>query len=402
MGCATSRPDKKKEETANEEPKPAPEAANPTRIVAVEPNVDPEDVEAEEAPELSPEKKAAVMALFKQFDSSGTGMLTLTLLGRATVSVGPSEQGVLISMKEMDYNGDGYVEASEWEIYFTAISEALSDEEFDTILGELKAAANTSEAVDACVKLAEDDESTVAIDAAEAEAALAEMLAALTPAQTKMVEELYTEWKAPDAKGIELAKLATTEVEVGPTPWKVFDKLKLMDANGDGIVELDEMTQYFAVVTAAMSDDEFVGTINDMKEAAAGKNHLATMLAYAAEDAAQDGDYGDELPEMAELTAERKALVKDLFLAFAADESKNIEIASLADVEMTVGPTKENVLLRMEAMDTNKDGWVEMAEMIDYFTIVGSELSDDEFSYIVSTIKDGVSVKKAMELGQQA
>jgi hypothetical protein len=33
---------------------------------------------------------------------------------------------------------------------------------------------------------------------------------------------------------------------------------------------------------------------------------------------------------------------------------------------------------------------------------VGSELSDDEFSYIVSTIKDGVSVKKAMELGQQA
>ena len=29
------------------------------------------------------------------------------------------------------------------------------------------------------------------------------------------------------------------------------------------------------------------------------------------------------------------------------------------------------------------------------------ELSDEEFSYIVSTIKDGVSVKKAMELGQQ-
>ena len=61
---------------------------------------------------------------------------------------------------------------------------------------------STSEAVDACVKLATEDEATAAVDAAEAEAALAEMLANLTPAQTKMVEELFVEWKAADGKGI--------------------------------------------------------------------------------------------------------------------------------------------------------------------------------------------------------
>jgi len=404
MGCATSRPDKNKEEVAKEEQKPVAEAANPTRYVAVDPPTTAEEVEVEDAPELPPEKKAAVVALFKQFDTAGNGMLPLDSLNSATVSVGPSEEGVLVSMKEMDFNGDGYVEESEWVVYFTAIGDALGDEEFDLIMTELKAAASMASAVDACVKLAvEEDESPEGLgaDAAEGEAILQELLANLSPAQKKMIEALFAEWKSDSANGIEIAMLADTEVEGGPVKWKVFDKLKLMDANGDGIVELDEMMQYFAVVLAEMGDDEFTSTVDDMKEMAAGKKHLATMLQYAQEGAAQEDDYGDEVPEMPELTAERKALVKDLFLSFAADESKNIELASLTDVDLEVGPTKDKVLLRMEAMDANKDGWVEMGEMLEYFTIVGSELGDDDFTFIISGIKDGVSVKKALVVAEQ-
>ena len=64
-------------------------------------------------PTLSAEMKGEVMELFKAFDVDGTGKVPLARLRGATVKAGPNEHKVLKTLAEMDFNADGFVEASE-------------------------------------------------------------------------------------------------------------------------------------------------------------------------------------------------------------------------------------------------------------------------------------------------
>ena len=91
-------------------------------------------------PTLSAAMKGEVMELFKSFDVDGTGKVPLNRLQTATVKAGPNEHKVLKTLAEMDFNKDGFVETSEWEMYFAAAEGSLSKEELAVILSDLKTA----------------------------------------------------------------------------------------------------------------------------------------------------------------------------------------------------------------------------------------------------------------------
>ena len=66
----------------------------------------------EAVPQLAPEKLKLVKEMFKEWDIEGNGMIEIKALKGVTVNVGPQESQVLSQLIAMDYNGDGFVEAS--------------------------------------------------------------------------------------------------------------------------------------------------------------------------------------------------------------------------------------------------------------------------------------------------
>ena len=125
MGCGGSK--------AEAPAAPAAAGANsPTMVKVQPPAAAPSAGEA-----LPPKRLEKVRALFQEWDVDGNGMIPLSTLNGATTSVGPTEVKVLAQLADMDFNGDGFVEASEWEEYFTATAGGLTDQQFDAIIEDL-------------------------------------------------------------------------------------------------------------------------------------------------------------------------------------------------------------------------------------------------------------------------
>ena len=80
-------------------------------------------------------------ALYKSFDTEGKGMLDIQKLKSVRVEIGPAKASVFQTLVDMDINSDGYVEKSEWDLYFGAVSASLSPEELDLIIADLTEAA---------------------------------------------------------------------------------------------------------------------------------------------------------------------------------------------------------------------------------------------------------------------
>ena len=101
------------------------------------------DDEEDEVPKLptleAGETRDRIMGLFEKYDHAKNGMIPLDKIKKAGVSVGPTENKILNTLAAMDFNGDGFIEASEWELYFAATVEALSADELDVVLGDLEA-----------------------------------------------------------------------------------------------------------------------------------------------------------------------------------------------------------------------------------------------------------------------
>ena len=81
-------------------------------------------------------------------------MIEIKALKGVTVNVGPQESQVLSQLIAMDYNGDGFVEASEWETYFGTTAGVLSDSEFQVIMDDLRASGEQMVTILRCTKLA--------------------------------------------------------------------------------------------------------------------------------------------------------------------------------------------------------------------------------------------------------
>ena len=97
-------------------------------------------------PTLSGEKKKQVMEVFKLFDVKDDGKIPLKQLRDAGMKVGGTDVKILSTLADMDFNGDGYVEASEWELYFATVSADLSDEELKLVMDDLRTAGRCAAA----------------------------------------------------------------------------------------------------------------------------------------------------------------------------------------------------------------------------------------------------------------
>jgi Ca2+-binding EF-hand superfamily protein len=100
------------------------------------------DDEQEALPELEEKWKGKVEELFKMYDFDATGMIPLERLNATSMSVGAANINVLSTLAQMDYNGDGYVEMGEWEMYFATCTSVLADDEVEEVMNALSAAAS--------------------------------------------------------------------------------------------------------------------------------------------------------------------------------------------------------------------------------------------------------------------
>ena len=390
MGCASSREEDKSAVYKSS----GPEGKAPAAAVAGD---------NEEIPKLEGAKKQEVMSVFKQFDVKSDGKIAIAQLKSAKMKVGPSETKLLQTLADMDFNGDGFVEAHEWEMYFATVCAELSDIDLKVVMDDLKEAGSDIVTVYQCSLLAEaaGSEAAAAADAEDAAAAAEEMeQMALKGAQKAMVEGLFKEWDFNGNGEIDRSKLQTTGVEVGPRKAKVFSDFELMDENKDGIVTLDEMLAYFGVAASMMSEDEFAATVSEMREVAEAEKSVAAMVQLAAEAAepTPQGTGEEAMEETPPLSAERKALVDALFTTYSPDLATPIDLETLrSSGQVEMGPAKENLLEGLAAMDANGDGKVEHSEMIFYFTFVGASLNDGEFEAILGDLKDRAAAGQALK-----
>lgn len=385
MGCAGSRP----ESDASPVYKANAGSSGTSKPMAA---VAPDD-EADEqrvVPTLSGPMKEQVMDIFKKFDMDTTGKIPLESLQNSKMSVGPSEVAVLKYLADMDFNGDGYVEVSEWEMYFANTLAVLTEAETKDMMEELSTAGDQMQTIAMCTKLAaEGDTGPSGPVDPEDEIEAPPML---DGEQKEMITSLFAEWDFNGNGLIDRGQLQGTGVTVGPRTEKVFSSFEQMDTDNDGQVTLQEMLDYFGVAASLMSADEFKSTITEMTEVAGIEKAVAVSVELAAEGKAEMAtapDEGDEPPEPPpELTEARKALVKALFTAFSADLSPIDLSAITAAGKIESGPSKEAVLEGLVAMDANGDGKVEMDEMLLYFTYMGEALNDDEFNTVLEELKD--------------
>lgn len=98
---------------------------------------DEEDTTPAPPPTLPDSHKEEIMGIFKQFDIDGNGLIPLAQLASGTMSVGGKEVSVLNTLAAMDFNGDGFVEESEWTEYFANIAAAMSAEDLSVVLTDL-------------------------------------------------------------------------------------------------------------------------------------------------------------------------------------------------------------------------------------------------------------------------
>lgn len=196
--------------------------------------------------------KKRVQALFEMCNIDGKGQLKISQFKAAKMSVGPHTVGVFPELENMDLDGDGFITADEWHTWFAATHDAMGAAEFDDVMSEMERAA-----ADIVVRL-----NALAASAAGDGHEEEVPVAPLAPARAAAVTELFKLWAEEHPESgllcIEIAKMQAQPMKVGPYEQRnIFPSLGDIDANGDGLVELDEMLAYFQLVGAVLGDEEF-------------------------------------------------------------------------------------------------------------------------------------------------
>jgi len=354
-------------------------------------------------PPLEDAKAERVTKLFGKWDFLANGMLPLDMLDQATVDVGPRKSHVMSELRKMDINGDGYVEQKEWVSYFTEIAANLSDPEFELVISDLEDQGEELVTIARCTAIAKEGDADEDLPDG-----MAEGLGELPAERQAQVQAL---WDAFDFEGsgrIDREKLETATVSVGSREAKVFANLKDMDLDGDRVVTQDEMFTYFKFVSGGLSDSEFTLIVEEMTEfaivAAAVAANLKIAMALTGADfgSGGGGEDGDDatVEQPLQISKARYALCSSLFDVFDPTHAP-IELSKLtADCTVDVGAYKANVMSAMKDMDINGDGKVEFQELIDYFTVVGEKMSDDEFEGLVSNLIDNAHTAKFIHAAQ--
>ena len=351
----------------------------------------PSDVVVEQPTGLTSNQLDRVKSLFADFDIDSKGSIKISDLSGAVVKVGPIESNVLSQLKAMDFNGDGTVDADEWQQFFEATAGTLSASEFDVIMKDLSEAGIDMITVLKCTRLAASAATDATAPTSADDAALAEL-----PASRKAaVEALFDAWDFGGEGRVNLSKVASASLQIGPREDKILSDLATMDVDHDGFVTKEEMLQFFGAASPMLSDGEFDQVTSEMSELAHTAKNIAEMLALAAAPVTVSADES-ALPPLSEARAQ---LVKELYLKYAPSVEVAIDLSRLqGDCKTEIGPSKHTLLESLAAMDANGDSLVVYDEMVSYFNAVGSVLSDDEFDATLSELASSAAMAQLVRM----
>ena len=223
-----------------------------------------------EGAKLTEAQTEMVKTLFKVWDFNGDGVISLGAIHTATVEVGGKKAKVFADFEKMDLNGDNVVTLDEMMTFFGLAVKEMGDEAFAFAVGEMTEAASGEQGVTNMLALAAEMEgATLASGDDDGDGdGEAPPLPELSEAQLQRVEALFKTFSDDLAQPIGLDDLASAKIEIGTSKIKVLDGLRAMDANGDGMVEFDEMKSYFMVANTTFVADEFDVTLDGLQEAA--------------------------------------------------------------------------------------------------------------------------------------
>jgi len=386
MGCSGSK-DTSSGAAAGSPPT---SGGNPT---APEPQKDPVgngngDGNGDEAPtvlKLSAAQLKRIQDLFDMFDLDTLGKLPLVNFFSASLKVGPHESGVLEKLKEMDYDSDGFITRDEWEKYFTAMT-VLTDDEFTEIYDELSATADICVNIIRCTRLAAEAGPAPPADDME-------VVAPLSDARVAKVNELFAAWDVAGTGSIDRRKLKDGGLMMGPHKVNLLSQLDEMDTDKDNLVTKDEMLAFFQAAST-LSDENFDIIYGDMMAVAQDAATIA-MLTAMANDFAGGAPPAEDLDDVQPLSAPRLEQLKELWalLSSSTDTPVALDDMKKAEKGSMIGPHSVSVLKEMYAMDTNSDGKLQWAELLDYFTKAGTMLSEDEFTEIVGDMTTRIQMQ---------
>ena len=281
MGCSSSKADTEEAGTAAAAGKAEPgAAAGGSGRKASEP-VSPTKVEVT----LDASQSTRVKELFTTWDIDASGKLELAAFTGAVTKVGPHQTKVLAQLQDMDVDHDGFVTQAvttpnelpaasarprahccmppahthshthtahtppaaahapvrlrptqEWLLWFTATAGTLNADEFNLIMEEMQTSAEEMVTLVRCTRLA-------AESAAEIEAPAAPP--PLVGDRLEKVQALFKAWDYEGKGSIDRLKVGASSVSFGPHKSHVLKQLDDMDTDGDNLITLVEMTDFF-------------------------------------------------------------------------------------------------------------------------------------------------------------
>ena len=122
-------------------------------------------------------------------------------------------------------------------------------------------------------------------------------------------------------------------------------------------------------------------------------------LTKIADDAADTGMSEEEAASITPLEGKKKAVIEELFAIWDACDGcadGGISLDQLVGQGIEVGPNKEKVFTQFKAMDTDGDNVVSLEEMMTYFSIAATMMSEDEFAATVEEMKESAKNDKSV------
>ena len=148
--------------------------------------------------------------------------------------------------------------------FFGLAVKEMGDEAFAFAVGEMTEAASGEQGVTNMLALAAEMEGATLTSGDGGGGGDGEVPP--LPELSERVEALFKTFSDDLAQPLD--DLANAKIEIGTSKIKVLDGLRAMDANGDGMVEFDEMKSYFMVANTTFVADEFDVTLDGLQEAA--------------------------------------------------------------------------------------------------------------------------------------
>ena len=124
----------------------------------------------------------------------------------------------------------------EWILWFTATAGTLNADEFNVIMEEMQSSAEEMVTLVRCTRLAAEGAAEVEVPAASPP---------LTGERLQKVQALFKAWDYEGKGSIDRLKVGASSVSFGPHKSQVLKQLDEMDTDGDNLVTLTEMTDFF-------------------------------------------------------------------------------------------------------------------------------------------------------------